>query len=98
VFETMYTERGRPSIPPEALLKSCLLIALYSVRRLLKADVARRFIEGAVQQAKAARLLSADHFTVDGTLLEAGSRSRVSGRRRSGPGTGGRPMTRESRR
>ena len=32
VFETMYSERGRPSIPPEVLLKSCLLIALYSVR------------------------------------------------------------------
>ena len=109
VFETMYSERGRPSIPPEVLLKSCLLIALYSVRserqfcerlqydllfrffldlnldedafdassfaknkqRLLAADVARRFFEGVVQQAKAARLLSAEHFTVDGTLIEA---------------------------
>ncbi len=109
VFDTMYAERGRPSIPPEVLLKSCLLIALYSVRserqfcerlqydllfrffldlgldgdafdassfaknktRLLEADVARRFFEGVVQQAKAARLLSVDHFTVDGTLLEA---------------------------
>ena len=109
VFDAMYSERGRPSIPPEVLLKSCLLIALYSVRserqfcerlqydllfrffldlgldeeafdassfaknkeRLLKAAVARRFFEGVVQQAKAGRLLSADHFTVDGTLLEA---------------------------
>jgi transposase len=109
VFETMYSERGRPSIPPEVLLKSCLLIALYSVRserqfcerlqydllfrffldlnldedafdassfaknkqRLLEADVARRFFEGVVQQAKAGRLLSPEHFTVDGTLLEA---------------------------
>src|SRR5438477_5311710 len=32
VFETMYAQCGRPSIPPEALLKSCLLIALYRVR------------------------------------------------------------------
>ena len=32
VFDQMYSERGRPSIPPETLLKSCLLIALYSVR------------------------------------------------------------------
>jgi transposase len=109
VFDTMYSERGRPSIPPEVLLKSCLLIALYSVRserqfcerlhydllfrffldlnldedtfdassfaknkaRLLAADVARRFFEGVVRQAQAARLLSPDHFTVDGTLLEA---------------------------
>ena len=95
----MYSERGRPSIPPEVLLKSCLLIPLYSVRserqfcerlqydllfrffldltldadafdassfaknkqRLLEADVARRFFEGVVQQAKAGRLLSAEH-------------------------------------
>jgi transposase len=39
--------------------------------RLLAADVARRFFEGVVQQAKAGRLLSPEHFTVDGTLLEA---------------------------
>jgi hypothetical protein len=30
VFEAMYSDRGRPSIPPELLLKGCLLIALYS--------------------------------------------------------------------
>jgi transposase len=109
VFERMYAARGRPSIPPERLLKACLLIALYSVRserqfceqlqynllfrwfldlgwdepsfdastfaknkdRLLEADVARRFFEGIVAAAKAARLLSAEHFTVDGTLIEA---------------------------
>ena len=109
VFDRMYAERGRPSVPPERLLKACLLIALYSIRserqlceqlqynllfqwfldlspheeafdastfaknkeRLLRADVARLFFEGIVQQAKAARLLSAEHFTVDGTLIEA---------------------------
>jgi transposase len=109
VFERMYADRGRPSIPPERLLKACLLIALYTVRserqfceqvqynllfrwfldlgwdepsfdassfaknkaRLLQADVARRFFEGIVGAAKAARLLSAEHFTVDGTLIEA---------------------------
>src|SRR4051795_11544617 len=32
IFATMYAERGRPSIPPERLLKACLLLALYSVR------------------------------------------------------------------
>src|SRR5262249_40723077 len=109
VFAGMYSTQGRPSIPPEVLLKSCLLIAFYSVRserqfcerlqydllfrffldldldadafdastfaknkeRLLQADVARRFFEGVVAQAKAAQLLSAEHFTVDGTLIEA---------------------------
>ena len=109
VFDAMYAERGRRSIPPERLLKACLLIALYSIRserqlceqleynllfrwfldlglheavfdastfaknkdRLLGADVAARFFEGIVAQAKAARLLSAEHFTVDGTLIEA---------------------------
>jgi transposase len=39
--------------------------------RLLEADVARRFFEGIVARAKAARLLSAEHFTVDGTRIEA---------------------------
>jgi transposase len=109
VFNRMYAARGRPSVPPERLLKACLLIALYSIRserqlceqlqynllfqwfldldphrppfdastfaknkaRLLRADVARLFFAGVVQQAKAARLLSAEHFTVDGTLIEA---------------------------
>lgn len=109
VFDEMYSGVGRPSIPPETLLKGCLLIALFSVRserqfcerldydlmfrffldmgmeeasfdassfaknkeRLLKADVARLFFEGVVRQAKDARLMSAEHFTVDGTLIEA---------------------------
>jgi len=109
VFDEMYAGGGRPSIPPETLLKSCLLIALFSVRserqfcerldydlmfrffldmgleedafdastfaknkdRLLQADVARRFFEGVVRRAKEAHLISAEHFTVDGTLIEA---------------------------
>lgn len=109
VLDQMYSSTGRPSIPPETLLKGCLLIALFSVRserqfcerldydlmfrffldmgmeersfdassfaknkeRLLKADVARQFFEGVVRQAKDARLMSAEHFTVDGTLIEA---------------------------
>jgi transposase len=108
-FDAMYAQRGRPSIPPETLLKAQLLIALYTVRserqfceqlqynllfryfldlgldegtfdatvfaknkaRLLAADVARHFFEGVVAQAQAARLLSSEHFTVDGTLIEA---------------------------
>jgi transposase len=108
-FSGMYAENGRPSIPPEHLLKACLLIALYSVRserqfcerlrydllfkwfldmniidhpfdasvfsknkeRLLAHDVAREFLGRVLAEAKRRRLLSEDHFTVDGTLLEA---------------------------
>jgi len=32
LFEEMYSEVGRPSIPPERLLKASLLMALYTVR------------------------------------------------------------------
>jgi transposase len=109
LFDTMYSMEGRPSIPPEYLLKAALLMALFTVRserqvceqlqynfmfrwflgmqvdevvfndsvfaknkeRLLKADVARAFFEGVVQQARDADLLSPDHFTVDGTLIDA---------------------------
>lgn len=109
LFDAMYSENGRPSIPPEQLLKSQLLIALYSVRserlfceqldynllfrwflnmsmveesfdhstfslnraRLIEHDVARQFFAGVVTQARAARLLSGEHFTVDGTLIDA---------------------------
>ena len=108
-FEEMYAQRGRPSIPPEHLLKGSLLIALFSVRserqfceqlrynllfkwfldlnvedepfnattfsknreRLLEAEVARAFFAEVVAEAGRWRLLSDDHFSVDGTLLEA---------------------------
>ena len=39
--------------------------------RLLEGEVARGFFEQVLAQARAARLLSAEHFTVDGTLIEA---------------------------
>jgi transposase len=109
VFDAMYAEGGRPSIPPERLLKSMLLIALYSVRserqfceqldynllfrwfldmdmveesfvptvfthnrdRLIIHDAAGEFLRAIVEQARNARLMSADHFTVDGTLIES---------------------------
>jgi len=108
-FNRMYADTGRPSIPPEHLLKSCLLIALYSVRserqfcerlqydllfkwfldlniadtafdpstfsknkaRLLEHEVAREFLSVVLEEARRRKLLSEDHFTVDGTLLEA---------------------------
>jgi transposase len=108
-FDAMYASVGRPSIPPERLLKAQLLMALYTVRserqlceqiaynllfrwfldmdmtepsfdatvftknrdRLLEHDVAGEFFRAVVEQAQAARLMSGDHFTVDGTLIEA---------------------------
>jgi len=130
LFDTMYAEGGRPSIPPEHLLKGNLLIALYSIRserqfcerlrydllfkwfldlnisdepfdassfsknreRLLAHEVSRAFFAEVVAEARRRRLLSAEHFTVDGTLLEAWA-SLKSYRPRDGqdrPGGGGR--------
>jgi len=109
LFESMYSTTGRPSIPPERLLKSMLLIALYSVRsermfceqldynilfrwfldmsldeesfdhstftrnreRLLLHDVAHQFFRSVVDQARENGLMSDEHFSVDGTLIEA---------------------------
>jgi len=109
LFDTMYAASGRPSIPPEKLLRAQLLQMLYSVRserllmeeidhsilyrwfvglnlddavwdattftknrdRLLEGAVAKEFLAQVVQQARAAGLVSDEHFTVDGTLLEA---------------------------
>ena len=107
VFDRMYAETGRPSVPPERLLKSLLLIALYSVRserqyceqlqynllfrwflemdlleeafdastfsrnreRLMKHEVAAHFF--AAVREEASELMSGEHFSADGTLLEA---------------------------
>jgi transposase len=109
IFDAMYSRMGRPSIPPERLLKAQLLIALYSVRsetlfcemldynilfrwfldmnleeaswdattftknrdRLLEHDVAVKFFDQIVRLARESGLLSDDHFTVDGSLIEA---------------------------
>jgi transposase len=109
LFDQMYAPDGRPSIPPEHLLKSLVLIALYSIRserqfcerlqydllfkwfldlniadpafnpstfsknreRLLEHDAVRRFFVAVREEARRRQLLSSDHFTVDGTLLEA---------------------------
>jgi transposase len=108
-FTNMYSDIGRPSIPPEQLLRALLLQYLYTIRserllmeeidysvlfrwfvglgmddaiwspttfsknrdRLLRSDVAAAFFDAVVAQARAADLLSDEHFTVDGTLLEA---------------------------
>ncbi len=109
IFNQMYSHTGRPSIPPERMLKSLLLIALFSVRserqfceqldynllyrwfldmelgdpsfdptvftknreRLLNHEVGRRFFDAIVRRARQADLMSDDHFTVDGSLIEA---------------------------
>ena len=108
-FDSMYAKTGRPSIPPEKLLRAQLIQMLYSVRserllmeeidysvlyrwfvgmnldepvwdvtvftknrdRLLDGDVAREFLCEVVKQAQEKNLTSDEHFTVDGTLIEA---------------------------
>jgi transposase len=128
-FDELYAEIGRPSIPPERLLKASLLIALYSVRadrmfcemldynilfrwfldmsleergldqsnfsrlreRLDKTDLACRFFDAVVSEARKRGLLSDEHFTVDGTLLEAWASTAKSLRRKDGPPSDGGP-------
>jgi transposase len=108
-FGALYINFGRPSIPPEKLLRALLLQALYTIRserqlieqidynllfrwfvglgmddavwapttftknrnRLLAGDIAAAFFDAVLIHADSARLLSDEHFTVDGTLLEA---------------------------
>ncbi len=108
-FDEMYAPAGRPSIPPEKLLRALLLQVFYSIRserqlmeqldynllfrwfvglsmdapvwdvtvftknreRLLDADVARKFMAAVLHQARMKKLLSDEHFSVDGTLIEA---------------------------
>ena len=108
-FGTLYIQFGRPSIPPERLLRALLLQALYTIRserqlieqldynllfrwfvglgiddpvwvpttftknrdRLLDGDIAAAFFDAVLIHAETARLLSDEHFTVDGSLLEA---------------------------
>ena len=108
-FDRLYAKRGRPSIPPERLLRALLLQVLYTIRserqlmeqldynllyrwfvglgidepvwdatvftknrrRLLKGNVAQAFFAAVLEQAAELDLLSEEHFTVDGTLIEA---------------------------
>lgn len=127
----MYSRIGRPSVPPEQLLKATILMALYSVRserafcerlnydllfkwfldlpidakafdpttftknrdRLLDAEIADRFFAAVVHRAQLRRYLSSEHFSVDGTLLEAWA-SHKSFKRKDDPGTGAPPAGR----
>jgi transposase len=108
-FTALYSPIGRPSIPPEKLLRAMLLQAFYSIRserllmerleydllfrwfvgigvddtawdhsvfsknrdRLLEGDIAAKFLAAMLAQPKVKKLLSSDHFSVDGTLIEA---------------------------
>jgi transposase len=108
-FAALYSPIGRPSIPPEKLLRAMLLQAFYSIRserllmerleydllfrwfvgigvddiawdhsvfsknrdRLLEGDIAAKFLAAVLAQPTVKKLLSSDHFSVDGTLIEA---------------------------
>jgi transposase len=108
-FNKLYARDGRPSIPPERLLRALLLQAFYTVRserqlmeqldynllfrwfvglladdpvwdatvfcknrdRLLDGDIAARFFAGVLTLPQVRKLLSSEHFSVDGTLIEA---------------------------
>src|SRR5713101_2165423 len=108
-FAALYSGVGRPSIPPEKLLRAMLLQAFYSVRserqlmerlefdllfrwfvgigvddpvwdhssfsknrdRLLDGEIAAKFLTAVLAQPRVKRLLSSEHFSVDGTLIEA---------------------------
>jgi transposase len=108
-FSALYARMGRPSIPPEKLLRAMLLQVFYTIRserqlmerlefdllfrwfvgigvddavwdhstfsknrdRLLEGDVAAKLLSAVLAQPRVKRLLSTDHFSVDGTLIEA---------------------------
>jgi transposase len=108
-FARAYSHTGRPSIPPERLVRALLLQAFYSIRserqlkeqldfnllfrwfvglglddavwdastfcknrdRFLDLDLSARVLRGIVEHKKVCRLLSREHFSVDGTLIEA---------------------------
>jgi transposase len=108
-FDRLYAREGRPSIPPERLLRALLLQAFYTVRserqlmeqldynllfrwfvglstddpvwdatvfgknrdRLLEGDIAAKFFASVLNLPQVRSLLSSEHFSVDGTLIEA---------------------------
>ncbi len=122
-FAALYSPIGRPSIPPEKLLRAMLLQAFYSIRserllmerleydllfrwfvgigvddaawnhsvfsknrdRLLEGDIAGKFLTAVLVQPRVKKLLSTDHFSVDGTLIEAWA-SMKSVKPKAGPG------------
>jgi len=140
-FEKLYSHEGRPSIPPERLLRALLLQAFYSIRserllmeqmefnslykwfvglnpddavwdasafcknrdRFLEADISVQLLQGVIGHPRVKRLLSKEHFSVDGTLIDAWA-SMKSFRRRdgfdddAGPGRNGERGWRDAKR
>jgi len=128
-FAALYSENGRPSMPPEQLLRALLVQAFYSIRserqlmeqlnynllfrwfvglsvddpvwvptvfsknreRLLQGDIAAAFMDAVLSLPRVKALLSDEHFSVDGTLIQAWA-SMKSFRRKEGndepPSTG----------
>jgi len=108
-LEKLYSDRGRPSIAPERLVRATLLMILYSIRserqlmeqmscnllfrwfvglemdkavwdvtvftknreRLISGQISQRLLESVLVEARQHDLLSEEHFTVDGTLIQA---------------------------
>ena len=108
-FDGLYSQVGRPSIAPERLLRALLLQVFYSVRserllmeqlnyndRLLNQDVAQKFFAHVKEQA--AGLMSDEHFTVDGTLIEAWAGQKSFRRKDDGGSGSGGDFHGESRR
>jgi transposase len=127
-FNAMYSAMGRPSIPPEHLLKASVLMAMYSVRserqfcerlrydmlfrwfldmgiddecfvattfsknreRLLGQEVADKFLAATVEEARLRGYVSDEHFTADGSLLEAWASTKSFRPRRQRGGPAGR--------
>ena len=132
-FDGLYAAVGRPSIPPERLLRAQLLQIFYSIRserllmeqwnynllfrwfvgmemdepiwdatvftknrdRLLNQDIARRFFRRVVDRAQG--LMSDEHFTVDGTLIEAWASQKSFQRKDGGSDGDGRDFRGQSR-
>ncbi|HEY1260593.1 MAG TPA: IS5 family transposase [Stellaceae bacterium] len=127
-FAALYSGMGRPSVPPEKLLRAMLLQAFYSVRserqlmeriefdllfrwfvgigiddpvwdhssftknrdRLLEGEIAAKFLAAMLSQPRIKRLLSSEHFSVDGTLIQAWA-SMKSFKPKQPPGSDGEP-------
>jgi transposase len=125
-FEGLYSKVGRPSVPPERLLRALLLQYFYGVRserllmeqldynllfrwfvglgmddqvwdattftknreRLLSGDLAQRFLEEIVAEARSRGLTSDEHFSVDGTMVQAWA-GQKSFKKKDGPPEGG---------
>lgn len=137
-FQKLYSTTGRPSVPPEQILRAMLLLILYGFRserrlmeemrynfalrwfvgltmsqepwdvtvftknrsRLLESDVAQAWLKAVVMEAHQAQLIDPDHFSIDGTLIQAwaseNSYQRKDDPPRTGTGRGGKLLKRDT--